>query len=86
MIETLATIFAWVLQVYLAIGLIAATALLVRGLGRLDPAADGASLGFRAIVFPGLVALWPLLVRRWLSGTSAPHRESNAHRAAGGES
>jgi hypothetical protein len=24
-----------------------------------------AGFGFRAIVFPGVTALWPLLIRRW---------------------
>jgi hypothetical protein len=51
---------------YLAIGLVVALYLLIRGLSRLDPAAMGATRGFRVLVFPGLVALWPLLLRKWL--------------------
>jgi len=52
---------------YLAIGSIVAVPFLVFGVGRIDPAAKGAPLTFRALVFPGVVAMWPLVVRRWLS-------------------
>ena len=70
------------LGVYAAAGLVFAIAFVLRGVERIDPAAKGASWGFRLIVLPGVVALWPLLLRRWISG--APPAEKNAHRAAGG--
>ncbi|MGE0638904.1 MAG: hypothetical protein AB7G12_03385 [Thermoanaerobaculia bacterium] len=54
---------------------------MVRGIERIDPAARGASRGFRLIVLPGAVALWPLLLRRWVRGAPPP-AESNAHRRA----
>lgn len=58
----------------------------LRGVDRIDPSAREATWGFRLIVLPGVAALWPLLLRRWLTGASAPPEESNAHRraAAGG--
>ncbi len=52
---------------YLAIGSIFAVPFLFFGIGRIDPAAKGAPWTFRALVFPGVVAMWPLLVRRWLN-------------------
>lgn len=62
----------WVLGVYLVLGVIAAIPLQVRGLARLDPAARGATVGFRLLITPGILALWPLLVIRWheLRGTA----------------
>ena len=54
---------------------------MTRGVERIDPAAKGASRGFRLIIVPGAVALWPLLLRRWISGAPPP-AERNAHRAA----
>ena len=51
---------------YLAIGSIVAVPFVLFGIGRIDPFARGAPLTFRALVFPGVVALWPLILRRWL--------------------
>jgi len=50
---------------YAAIGSILAVPLLAFGLGRIDPAAKAAPWTFRVLVLPGVVALWPFLVRRW---------------------
>lgn len=47
---------------------------------RLDPDAVGATIGFRIVTMPGIVALWPLLLRACLR-KSAP-RERNAHEDA----
>ena len=43
----------------------------LRGIVRLDTAAKGAGLGFRLIISPGLVALWPLLWFRWVAASQA---------------
>ena len=56
-----------------------------RGLRRLDAAAGAGPWGFRVLVSPGLVALWPWLLRRAGRGTGHPPVERNAHRAAAGE-
>lgn len=69
------------LGVYAALGVAFAVPFLARGIGRLDPGAHGASWGFRLIVLPGVVAFWPLLLRRWLARAGLPI-ESNAHRRA----
>ncbi|MEO7795655.1 MAG: hypothetical protein ABIV06_12870, partial [Thermoanaerobaculia bacterium] len=61
--------------------LLCAVAFLPRGIERVDSGAPGSGWGFRLIVLPGVVALWPLLLRRWLSGGGAP-AERNAHRTA----
>jgi len=66
--------------VYAAAGCVFAVPFLVRGVERIDPAARGSSLGFRVLVAPGVVALWPFLLRRWASGARAPREERNAHR------
>lgn len=54
------------LAAYLAIGSIVAVPFVLFGVGRIDPAAKEAPWTFRALVVPGVVAMWPLLVRRWL--------------------
>lgn len=47
----------------------------IRVLARLDPSADGATWGFRVLVTPGLIALWPLMYAksRELARGDNPH-------------
>lgn len=49
---------------YLLAGIGVAVGFLARGIARMDPAAAGAN-GFRVVIFPGLVLLWPLVAWRW---------------------
>jgi len=51
---------------YAVVGVILGVPLVAYGLGRIDPAAKSAPWTFRVLVFPGVVALWPLLALRWL--------------------
>jgi hypothetical protein len=67
--------------VYFAVGAAFAVAFVLRGAARIDPAARGATWGFRLAILPGAAALWPLLARRWARGTPPPE-ERNAHRDA----
>jgi hypothetical protein len=50
---------------YAGIGVAFAIAFAARGAGVVDPAARGAPVGFRLLLIPGAVALWPLLGVRW---------------------
>jgi membrane protein implicated in regulation of membrane protease activity len=68
--------------IYLLAGLLFALVFVIAGVGRLDPAAQGASVGFRLLIIPGVAAFWPLLAWRWRRGLTAPPREHNAHRDA----
>lgn len=67
--------------VYVIVGLVAALFFVTVGAGRVDPAAQGATWGFRVAIFPGCVALWPFVLQRWRQG-SPPPAERNAHRDA----
>ena len=76
------TIAAWLVAavgVYAALGLLFAVAFVLRGAARIDPQAAGGSWGFRLAILPGVVALWPILARRWARG-APPAEERNAHR------
>jgi hypothetical protein len=70
-----------IIAVYAAIGVVFAVLFVSAGAGRIDPAARGAGLGFRLLIFPGVAALWPLLASRWLR-RPAPPQQRNAHRRA----
>ncbi|MCR9142980.1 MAG: hypothetical protein NXI24_12070 [bacterium] len=73
--------FQWIallVGAYLAAGLIATVILYClgdRGLGAFDPHAGSpetgrASIGFRVLIFPGMIALWPCVLWRRLRATS----------------
>jgi hypothetical protein len=82
---TALAVATWLLRalaLYAGCGLLFAVPFLARGAARIDPGAREGTWGFRLIVLPGVVALWPLLARRWLAGATAPPEESNAHRRA----
>ena len=60
--------FLWLPAAYVAIGVLFAAAFVTAGVERIDHEAEGAGIGFRLLIFPGAVAFWPLLLRRWLTG------------------
>lgn len=70
------------LGLYLALGLCFAVPFVMRGVDRIDPHAANGTWGFRLMIVPGVVFLWPLLARRWLEGVTHPPEERNAHRCA----
>ena len=57
------------LAVYGAAGLLFAVPFQWRGLHTLDAGANGSGIGFRLLITPGVVALWPLLALRWWRAT-----------------
>jgi hypothetical protein len=50
---------------YLALGIAVAVGIHWQGLARIDPGTRGAGIGFRILITPGLVALWPWLLVVW---------------------
>ncbi len=64
MSEQTAAIIWLLLAAYLGVGLVVAGLTLLFGLGRLEPGAAGMTVRVRVLVFPGLAALWPLVLMR----------------------
>ena len=52
--------------IYLAVGSLVGIPFVISGIRRVDPVTQGTRWTFRALVFPGVVALWPLMTWRWL--------------------
>jgi hypothetical protein len=78
----IAAIFLILLGNYLACGFVFAVPFVLFGVKKIDPHAVHGSWGFRLLIIPGTMALWPLLLRRWLKGVHEPPEECNAHRRA----
>ena len=52
---------------YVATGMTFAVAFVIVGASRIDPAARGAGVLVRARWLPGAAALWPVLLKTWMS-------------------
>ena len=80
MYERLAILFVHALYLYISFGVAFAIAFVAIGVGQVDSQAIGSSFGFRILIFPGSVAFWPRLLRRWMAGKKEPPEERNPHR------
>lgn len=71
----MAPAFADVLLALLALhagcGALFAIAFHWRGIGRIDTAGPAGTFGFRILVTPGVIALWPFLAQRWWAASRA---------------
>jgi hypothetical protein len=70
-IETVTAVLNGV-ALYAAAGTVFALVFLLLGVTRIDNGAKGTGLGFRLLIIPGLIALWPLMLIRWVTG-GQPH-------------
>jgi hypothetical protein len=64
--EALARLLIGASAVYLGVGLLFALPFAARWAGRLDPAAAAGTWGFRLLILPRAMLLWPLLLYRVL--------------------
>lgn len=67
---------------YFTVGALFAPLWAFRLVNRTDPVAAHGTAGFRLLILPGALLLWPLLLGRLLRGTTAPPLERTAHRTA----
>jgi hypothetical protein len=65
---------------YTLAGCLFAILFVIRGVQMVDVQARGAGVGFRLLIFPGVIAFWPLLLRRWFEADGEAPAERNAHR------
>jgi hypothetical protein len=63
---TIAEWLANLLTGYAVVGAVFAVAFVTVGIRAVDPVAKGSGAGFRLIISPGVAALWPLLLTRWV--------------------
>jgi len=76
----IAPAFLILLGIYLACGLIFALPFVLVGVDRMDPHAVRGTWGFRVLIVPGTVFLWPLLAWRWMASRVPPPAETNSSR------
>lgn len=81
----IAAVFLISLGIYLTCGLAFAVPFVLIGVKQIDPHARHGSWGFRLLIVPGTMALWPLLLKRWAAGVKEPPEECNSHRQLAGK-
>jgi len=79
-----ATWLVHLVYAYVTIGFVLLPWWHLRGLKKLDLTAGKGPRGFRLLISPGLVALWPWLIRRAARHHGHPTAENNPHRRAAG--
>jgi hypothetical protein len=55
---------------YLVVGVIFSIFFYRKGLNSLDENASGSTIGFKLIIFPGVVVFWPFLLLNWKRGVT----------------
>ena len=58
-------------EAYLVFGLLFAVAFVVWGAARIDAVAQDGTRGFRLLLAPGAVLLWPVLLVKWSGARKA---------------
>jgi hypothetical protein len=66
MTETVARGLVAGVAAYVAVGVLFALPFVRRGAGVLEPVAREGTWGFRLLIVPGVVTLWPVLLVRWI--------------------
>jgi hypothetical protein len=72
---------ATAVEAYLTAGAVFALAFLPRGVLAIDDGLRASPVMVRVLLVPGMTLLWPIFLRRWMTGRGAP-AERNAHRSA----
>ena len=62
-------------MIYLLCGLVFALAFVTRGAARIDEGAKDSSIGFKIIIIPGTMVLWPILLNKWLKAKKNIHHD-----------
>ena len=68
--EGIVSIAFIIAAIYIVCGIIFYVAFITKGIEKVDASAHGATWGFKLIIIPGVIALWPLLLKKW---REAPH-------------
>ncbi|MDX2247225.1 MAG: hypothetical protein SF052_10635 [Bacteroidia bacterium] len=65
MFETIVSFVFMLLGLYLLAGLVFGVYFVFKGVEKIDEGAQGTRWGFRLLILPGTIALWPILLRKW---------------------
>lgn len=64
--ESVFSILFLIALLYLVAGLVFYFPFVSKGMKKIDDAVPGSTWGFRLIILPGVVVLWPVMLRKWM--------------------
>jgi len=67
MAVTILNIILTILLIYLSCGFVFAIPFVIKGANKIDEGAHGATWGFRLIIMPATIVLWPVLLKKWIA-------------------
>lgn len=67
--ETFAAIIGTALLIYVCCGIVFMVVFLLKGISKVDETTHGSTWGFKIIIIPGVIALWPVLLQKWVSAS-----------------
>ncbi|MEO6455598.1 MAG: hypothetical protein ABIN97_16070 [Ginsengibacter sp.] len=73
MAVTILNIILTIIAIYLACGFVFAIPFVVKGANKIDEGAHGATWGFRLIIMPATIVLWPVLLKKWMGVKTPPN-------------
>ena len=76
--EAVIKILFLLMGLYLVAGLVFAVIFLIKGIEKTDEGAHGGTWGFKLIIIPGILALWPVLLKKWIKAKTITHDETAA--------
>ena len=62
----MAEILLIIAAIYLVLGVLFVIPFLMKGLNKIDEGTKGSTIGFKIIIIPGVVVLWPVLLAKWM--------------------
>ena len=68
--ESIVSVGFLLLGIYLIIGFVFAIFFVWKGAAKMDHNVVDTSIWFRLLIFPGSIAFWPILLKKWRSTTS----------------
>jgi hypothetical protein len=70
--EAITPVILALIGAYLALGIPVGIAFIARGVDRIDPAMGSSPKRVRLVILPGAVALWPILLVKWVRAPKHP--------------
>jgi len=64
-----------IVAVYLLVGVLFVIPFLMKGLNKIDEGTHGSTIGFKIIIIPGVIVLWPVLLSKWMRRPPSPKGE-----------
>lgn len=75
--ETIVNIVLVIAGIYLVMGVVFATAFVLKGITIVDEGVKGATIGFRVIILPGVIIFWPLLFKKWMKASKSKQSDND---------